>query len=221
MPPKQQQTQRRKPNPQPKRARPQNATNSRAKRAPRRQAVGPMVPGPRGLGTQAHSAAPAIVRMRNTEYWATKTAAATAAVSRLLFTPGTTGMRSLDGLAKTFDNYKLHSATVTVEGLGPTTSSTLLTACIDYDPKDDLTTVQAILNRVPNISVPAYRRGHLRTYRLSIQRRNLMLANGAQTSTADDEVAFTIFTHVSASTTSDTYRIYCTYDIEFLNPSQH
>lgn len=199
------------------------------KRAPRRRRRGVarepiaegFIPGPRTVSVPTTTASYATLRVRNTEYVKTITAAAAKEITSIYFCPGITGCLALDGIGKVYDNYRVLSASVRFIGQGPTDSSAVLAACLDYEPGSKPADVDAVLRHVPNCSFPMYRNGVLAASRPSMQRRNWFVSNvDKSAATSEDATAFVV--HYSAKgATADlpSALLYIDYDVEFRNPA--
>lgn len=177
------------------------------------------IPGPVGIsvGTPVNSnSSVGTLRVSNNEYWGTLTVGKTPGPITLNFLPSASKMMVLDGVASVYDNYRVHSARIHLHGMSATTSSSVVSACIDYEPAVGLTTQDGILRTVPNVTLPAYRDGELVANKASMTRRNWLVVG---TTSTELSTAFSLTAWLSG-TEGDKWLVYCKYDVEFRNPSK-
>jgi len=188
------------------------------KRSRQQRTVTGMVPGPmaQSVGASANSSV-GTLRVRNKEYWGLLTVADPAAITTLGFAPGKSGMTVLDGLGSVYDNYRVHRARVYLVGTSPTTSTTVVNSCIDYEPAVVAKTQDLVLRTVPNVTVPGYRNAVLTANKTSMMRRNWFVSNVS--GYTEDSTAFLLVSWV-AGAKGESMLVYCDYDVEFRNPSK-
>jgi len=175
-----------------------------------------VIPGPltQGVGASGVNASTGALRVRNKEFWKSLAVTAAGGITTINFVPGKSGMTVLDGVGAVYDNYRVLSARVYIVGTSPTNSSTIANICLDYDPANSPTNQDGVLRAVPNVTVPGYRNGLLVANRTSMNRRNWFVSN---LTAAEDTCVFNL-TAWTIGAATETFLVYCDYDVEFRNP---
>lgn len=148
------------------------------------------------------------------EHWATITSSTT--VQSLRMCPGKSGLPLLDALGKVYDNYRLRSVHIEVKGVGPTTAEANLAWALDYKVDAAPTSRAEILGKVPSFVQAAWQTAVVRAGSRRMMRQHLYNTNG--TTQSDDTDAF-LFTYVGTQANGAYWEVYCSYEIELLNPS--
>lgn len=148
------------------------------------------------------------------EHWATITANTTPGSLRMC--PGKSGLPLLDALGKVYDNYRLRSVLVEVKGVGPTTADSNLAWALDYKVDAAPTSRSEILGKVPSFVQAAWQHAVVKAGSRRMMRQHLYNTNG--TTSSDDTDAF-LFTYVASTSGQQYWEVYCSYEVELLNPS--
>jgi hypothetical protein len=152
------------------------------------------------------------------EYWTTITSDSAEKIVIKRFNPGHSGINVLDSIGKAYDNYILHSCTVTVRGVGATTNSANMKVCIDKQPGNSPATPTTVMQTLPSASLATYQSKVFKLVGAYLMRRNMYVSNAA--TAGDDEDAFLMVTLTAPATGEmGTWDVFITYDVTFLNPA--
>lgn len=151
----------------------------------------------------------------NSEYWGSVDCAE--GVRYFRFCPGKSNLRILDGLGRIYDNYRVRRVTVRIQGTGPTTGNVNLAWAPDYRVTDQDTTREQILRRAPSTVQTAWQTALLSAGSDRLMRQRMYNTN--VTEIRDDNTSFLIPHATSLSTGGINWEVWCSYTVEFLNPS--
>lgn len=168
-----------------------------------------------------------VMRIRAEEIWNSNSSLEndTGLVKTLIFEPGASNLKYLDGLAKMFDRYKLHSAKICWKSsCSAVTSGTAIIGVV-YDAANLPTTRQQAALCQPHIRVPVRNNGafHIPPSKLMAQKELFCATKPASTTEPADQnkAAFAIViatTFDNAAKAITLGEVCCQYDITLLGP---
>lgn len=191
-------------------------TNRRKKNQRRPTASRAVVPG----AAVSSVASPGAHTLVSREVWQTVTGTAAGKMESFAFTPGQTGMNTLDNLGKAYALYRVKSVRLEFDGLGPTTSATVFTIAPDFETINGPTTEANLTKYTPNITMPAYRKASMvlpvqPMKRVNWFETNIVPSEGIKGQNYSS--AFVLYIWTQGGT--DKLRVICSYDLEFCAPS--